>query len=276
MDSMIAHCIVEQGYTVQPLLDSNQISSLMQLYRECTPEILPDFYVSAFIDNEATRRRIFEGISNTVGEDVKRIAPGYRLLIATYVTKRANSTSRLGMHQDWTYTYPSHMPSINIWCPLCNVDEINGCLMVIPNSHKFGHICATTRNPGPFSAILSDLDEAYALPIPMSAGEALLFDTRVLHASDKNVTGTDRVSLQIGLIPEGSTPLVYVWDPETPDKLYRYGIDTEVLLRLAPNTSPTRNEMEAIGAIWIDTIDYVYSDIRINDLPALGVMPVKA
>lgn len=104
-------------------------------------------------------------------------------------------------HQDWSYWKGTH--KISIWIPLEDATEQNGCLMLIPGSHKeiYDHdkmVDAETR--GGFGNRLDlaklGLDrEPVVAPIP--AGSGILFHDLTLHASLPNKTGAERPALII-------------------------------------------------------------------------------
>ena len=88
----------------------------------------------------------------------------------------------------------------------------------------------------------------------MEAGSACVFDSRVLHATEENQTGRDRIALYLNLVPENVTPLLYAWNQEKPESLAVYQIDTEFLLNLPPG-QPLEELLRARG-IFAGSIDY--------------------
>lgn len=255
-----------RGYTVEPFLDAADIENLLSLHRETTPVAPSDYYVTAFGEDFATKRRIYEGITNVVREKTGRLAPGYRILMASFVNKKARSTQgRLGIHQDYSLVDHVEHLGLNVWCPLCDVDERNGCLKVVDGSHLLGHISATPPNPAPFDDVRGELDsDRYMVELPMRAGAAFLFDQRVLHATEDNRTDADRTSVFLNLVPENVTPRLYMWNERNPGQLEVYEVDTDVMLRLPPNKY--LEDASRLGARFIGFIDHTFERLTSADL----------
>ena len=98
-ENMIAD-LTTRGYTIQPLLGAAEVHKLTQLHAETTPAVPSDYYVTAFGQDIAVRRRIFDEIKSIAEDAVARLVPGYRIVMASFVTKRAHSTAgRLPLHQ---------------------------------------------------------------------------------------------------------------------------------------------------------------------------------
>jgi ectoine hydroxylase-related dioxygenase (phytanoyl-CoA dioxygenase family) len=81
--------------------------------------------------------------------------------------------------------------SISILTALEDVDEENGCLRIIPQSHKLGqikvnHFFDKNKKQDKSVSIKVNIDETDAINIPMKAGETLLFHCWTLHQSQGN------------------------------------------------------------------------------------------
>jgi hypothetical protein len=263
-----AHDLVRQGYTIRPFFSGTEILSLSRLHAETTPHVPADYYPSAFGRDPALKRRIFDGIMEIVQPKVHDLAPGYRILNASFVTKRARSVNgRLGLHQDLSLVdHASHL-GLNVWCPLCDVDNHNGCLRVAAGSQVFGHISANPPNPSPYDDVREELEARYMIDVPMAGGSAFLFDTRLLHATEENDTSSDRNSVFLNLVPDGVPARFYQWNKQQPDRLEIYEIDTDFAGRYRPNEY-VENAC-ALGAKFIGSIDYSYKPLTSADLPSL-------
>jgi len=264
-DGLKQHLLPEKGYIIEPFLDVSEIEALKLLYAETTPAVPSDFYHSALGANVETKCRIFEGVAAIVKDKVSRLAPGHCLVFASFVTKKAGSTrGRLGIHQDNTFVNPDENIGINMWVPLSDVDRSNGCLRIIEYSQRFGHITATPTNPSPYNTFYSELESRYLRDLPMEAGSACVFDSRVLHATEENQTGRDRIALYLNLVPENVTLLSYVWNQEKPESLEVYKIDTEFLLNLPPG-QPLEELLRTRG-IFAGSICYTPAKWSLTDL----------
>jgi SAM-dependent methyltransferase len=264
-DGLRQPLLPEVGYTIKPFLDISEIKALKLLYGETTPVVPCDFYHSVLGTNVETKHRIFEGIAAIVKDKLSRLAPGYQLLLASFVTKKAGSTrGRLRIHQDNSFVNPDENIGINMWVPLSDVNQSNACLRIVEYSQRFGHINATPSNPSPYNTVLSELEARYLRDLPMEAGSACVFDSRVLHATEENQTGRDRIAIYLNLVPENVTPLSYVWSQEKPESLEVYKIDTQFLLNLPPG-QPLEESLRERG-IFAGTIGYAPANWSLTDL----------
>jgi ectoine hydroxylase-related dioxygenase (phytanoyl-CoA dioxygenase family) len=225
-----------KGYTLQPFLDAADVEALHRLHRETLPAATSEYYVTAFSKDVASKRRIRDGILQVVAGKLAQLAPGYRILNASFVTKKAGSTrGRLALHQDYSLVDHERDLGLNVWIPLCDVDARNGCMRMVDASSRFHHISATPPNPSPYDDLRAELEAHYLTDVPMPAGSAVLFDTRILHATEENRTDADRVAVFLNLVPAHATPRLHFWNPEDPGRLEIYEVDSEFMVNLPPN-----------------------------------------
>ena len=91
-------------------------------------------------------------------------------------------------HQDSQYygRATKDMHVVTVWTPLVDVDEINGCLWVIPESHKWGLLNGERGEDMNMRTSENVEDRGTPIPVPMRAGDALLFSNLTFHASKIN------------------------------------------------------------------------------------------
>jgi len=128
----------------------------------------------------------------TLIEDI--VKPGIAIYSAKMVQKPANDDFICHWHQDNAYYNPKAASDcrMSIWLALQDTDESNGCLWVVPGSHREGTHAAERRGSGHCDLAVADgrAPMEGAIPVPMSAGALLLFDAHLLHRSLGN--GSDR------------------------------------------------------------------------------------
>lgn len=107
--------------------------------------------------------------------------------------------SRTSWHQDNGVVLPEADDSdtLTVWVPLTPATVQNGCLRVIPGSHRRGVVshCPTEKGVAIPDQLLA-LEQAQALP--MEPGSVLLMNRRTMHGSLDNVT-TDQVRISCDL-----------------------------------------------------------------------------
>ena len=113
-----------------------------------------------------------------------------------------DSQSAFPWHQDSHYynehktgrfeANTEHMRVITTWVPLVDVDTDNGCLWVIPGSHRWGFLSAARAAATGHVLIPEDVERrGTPTPLPMKAGDVVFLTNLTLHAS--KVNGSDRV-----------------------------------------------------------------------------------
>ena len=222
------------GYVVVPLLTAGEIRSLAELHQDTTPEVPRDYYATPFSKEAKYRETIRQGVNAVLQPRLISLLPHFYPCLSSYVAKRGKSKQgRVPLHQDFSTVDAEKHTSLHVWCPLIDVDETNGCLRAVAGSHAFfNHISSFTRNPAPYDSLRRDLEERCSTCVPMKAGSAFIFDERLLHWSDENQTDDLRIAVGSILIPEGVTPLLYMWDKERPNELSVLEVSVDFLTRL--------------------------------------------
>lgn len=122
---------------------------------------------------------------------------------AMVMNKPARGGTILPYHQDisskWEMTKP---PVLTIWTALDDATKANGCLEIVPGSHKHGQI-------GVGHMITPEEEARYAPPgssifVELKAGESIAFYNATLHRSGVNTTDTHRRAFAVCLM-DGAT-----------------------------------------------------------------------
>jgi len=116
---------------------------------------------------------------------------------AMLMNKPANKGTFLPWHQD-RWTSLDRDPQITIWTALDPATKENGCIEVIPRSHRYGLI-----NPVHASGFLSSA-QAHAICTPdrivyieLEPGEVVLLHNYLIHASDINKSSQSRRAFSV-------------------------------------------------------------------------------
>ncbi|MGQ0832002.1 MAG: phytanoyl-CoA dioxygenase family protein [Microthrixaceae bacterium] len=113
-----------------------------------------------------------------------------RLYWEQAVAKPPQARTELPWHQDNGYTPLVPEEYVTCWLALDDADLDNGCLWVIPGSHRQGTI-RHHNGPGPFR-IGHDGPAADGVPVPISRGSVLVFSSLLMHRSGPNTTERPR------------------------------------------------------------------------------------
>ncbi|NKB68573.1 MAG: hypothetical protein GKR89_16040 [Candidatus Latescibacteria bacterium] len=109
-------------------------------------------------------------------------------------------------HQDSGYTTTEPLAYITCWTAISDSDQENGCIWVIPESHRWGVLehqaeAETQDQYGGKNA--QQVDDRQAIPVEMRAGQVAVFSSLTLHRSGPN-TSADRP--RRGFVPQYHVP----------------------------------------------------------------------
>ena len=103
------------------------------------------------------------------------------------------------LHQDSQYYGPEtgHILVISVWIPLVDVDERNGCLCLIPGSHKWGLLPGARRADHNMVSFEDVEQRGTPVPEPMRCGDFLAFHNLTFHGSRVNRSDGVRWSVDV-------------------------------------------------------------------------------
>ena len=113
------------------------------------------------------------------------------------MTKQPGFSSVTRWHQDIRYWHFDRQDLISVWSALGEESKKNGCLRVLPGSHRWN------LDPGQFDAarfLRSDLDSNKALlktaqAVQLNPGDVLFFHARLFHAASRNTSSETKYLL---------------------------------------------------------------------------------
>lgn len=101
-------------------------------------------------------------------------------------------------HQDSYYFNFDQQPQIGLWLAISEATLENGCLSVLPGSHRRPiETHHPDQRPGANQGYLEvhGLDDAEAVPVLMEPGDLLVFHSYLLHRSVDNLGGSRRAAM---------------------------------------------------------------------------------
>jgi len=144
--------------------------------------LLPDIHHHAAV----VRQYYFSGPLVDIAAQV--IGPNIKAATSQLTFKMSGNTQSFGWHQDNSYGELDPYNAISCLTSLDNADRGNGCLWLIPASHKQGQVeyQHTLADKVEHRAIELEVDESQAVPIALQAGYCLFFHCHILHKSEGN------------------------------------------------------------------------------------------
>jgi hypothetical protein len=117
----------------------------------------------------------------------------------------------MALHRDRTMLAEPEQIPVNVWCALVDVDDSYGNLILLPGSHTLGNIEATGARR--FYESYADQLRPLCVSYPLRAGEAILFDNKLLHGSRSNRSSAPRPVLRSTTAPKRSRLVHYKLEP---------------------------------------------------------------
>ncbi|WP_158266522.1 phytanoyl-CoA dioxygenase family protein [Allosphingosinicella deserti] len=186
-----------EGVVVLRLLDADEATALGRELLATLPRPLPVNGRSIFastVDDDVERQQRLAAFAAAVLEPaLAHHLTGGRTCETGIVAKPAGG-GVLPFHHHPPFVDRPYDRAITCWCPLMDTSPQTGGLRIIPGS---SHILPFIRVPGAhnyFGGFKEALDK-YAVDLTVEAGEAILFETTMLHGSGPNHGPADRIAV---------------------------------------------------------------------------------
>jgi hypothetical protein len=119
-------------------------------------------------------------------------------------------------HQDGEYWPIRPLANVSAWIAIDAATRENGCLRIIPGSHKRGlqpHVLDESENVALDQTVAPEhLDVERAVDLELEPGQVALFDVHLMHGSNANTSGKRRAGLVYRYMPSTS-----LFDRSRPD-----------------------------------------------------------
>ena len=146
-----------------------------------------------------------DGILDVVAQ---LIGPAIRSMGTKLNMKAEDSGSPVEWHQDWAFYPHTNDDLLAVGVAIDAMTRENGCLMVIPGSHK-GKVYDHHQDGRFIGAVTEEnFDDGDAEPVEVSAGGISLHHVRALHGSLPNVSNKPRRLLLIMFAAADAWPLI--------------------------------------------------------------------
>lgn len=135
----------------------------------------------------------------------------YRPYFSSFVVKQGEERgdSRVDVHADWSLFDESRAQALSLWIPLQDVDASNGCMHVLPGSHRWSGKDRGVRAPGFSRKKASSYAWSDLCPVAMRFGQVLCYQNGLWHGSPSNRTSEVRAAALLPMLPEGFSPTLY-------------------------------------------------------------------
>lgn len=230
LSDKLNRALTEDGFTRLDLLEREEIKGLSNLYYENTKEKHTGFHPSMLHSSRLYKETLNKAILDVLNKSWdKHFSDRYEILYGNFMVKEPDSSSKMKLHQDWTYVDESKYESFAIWIPLLDLNENNGAFSVIPKSHRLSN---SLRGPGttcPMQDHEMELINQYGKPVYLKAGEAVIWNHRLGHYSPPNKSKFPRIAITAIVVPKG-IPIVHYFKESSSKELKEYEVKSSFFM----------------------------------------------
>lgn len=210
------------GYVVVPLLSPDTVAELREAYTRIVPPGDHGLTVDYMRPDRSVMRALRDLLDPVWTRALATTFVGYRPVMTTFVAKAPGPESGMFLHEDRSYVDEDRARAYTVWVPLDDVgpDRANGGLEVVPGSHRLATRLGGSHTPDLFRPYERFL-RSRLVPVTATAGDAVVYDTRALHASGPNLTDAPRLALVCAVAPVDEDLLHVVATSRTRRRVHR-------------------------------------------------------
>ena len=173
-----------------------RLISRLPEFRDYCPSVLA--YDLAFL-NYARIPEILDMVEQVLGGN-------FALWNSSFFAKPAHNGRATPWHQDGEYWPIRPVATCTAWIAIDDANTTNGCLKLIPGSHKKDELLAHETNPDPNltlnqEVLSSEFDESRSVDLVLEAGQMSLHDVRMVHGSEANTSPYPRRGMTLRYMP---------------------------------------------------------------------------
>lgn len=151
----------------------------------------------------ASHERVLDAVESLIGPDI--LIDGNLVFY-----KPPRDAGYASWHQDSVYSGWHLTPSVSAWIALTVSEPANGCMRVIPGSHKQGVLeHDNVQDPNLLNRrgerLRMDVDESQAVDVVLKPGEMSLHHTNIVHGSNPNTSDGPRIGFIVRFVTNLST-----------------------------------------------------------------------
>lgn len=206
-DADASRTLARVGWVVVDLLDADDIDEVERAFERIAGAPDVPVYASWWQPLQA-RAATDAAIRSVVLPRLLDLMPEFEMVFSGFMAKAATAETAFPIHQDPTLVDEEHFASLTFWSPLMDVGAETGCMHGIPGSHGFDDAPRPAFSPFSYTARQADLAELLQ-PIPMRAGQVLLFHPGLFHASTPNLGSRRRIACTGMVVPEAAQVRYY-------------------------------------------------------------------
>lgn len=224
-----------KGYVLIDLLSPEEVTELRKLYAEIQADVTRDakthFATGEHLEADkalVTSKVIDEIILPPLNQHLVN----YESLMSAFIVKPAlqNAEEYFEWHQDLSFVDEEYYESAQLWVALQDTGVENGNIQIVEGAHSFQDNIRTSPSYPSFFGEYQDRIIKKCKQITMRAGQALIFNHKLLHGSTPNQSSVERIAVISTLKPKGAAWLHFEY-LEAEQKVFKYAADLDFYLK---------------------------------------------
>lgn len=251
-DANLQRELLEKGFVRMPLFNENELNEIRAFYREVETQhrIEPGrkFHTTLNTSNRELVHKVHDFLLPYFTEKLSSIVSGCNYTLAGFLVKDPGKGSVVTIHQDWNYVDESRHSSYSFWVSLENANVWNGCMQFIPGSHRFYPSLRISPDIPDYFDPYREKAADYLVDVPSRAGECVMFNQGIIHASRENRSSRQRAACILGGYPKNADLLHHFRPPaNTLAEIEQYRISVKSMIGMKKDQRPP--EAELLGLV---------------------------
>jgi hypothetical protein len=243
------------GYVIVDFLQPAELEEIRNSTRELGFGIAnkKKLRISIIHGTSESRNEIFEKLSPVFQRVVERFMQNYKVIRIGYFDKLPGGDG-LRVHQHANLVDESKYRSLTVWIPLTDTNIKMGTLHVAKSSHLFtDYIRSYDDYFTVFEKVSARVMKRHSIPLSLTAGQAVIFDDRLIHWSPPNKSSRIRTAIQLELVPQEAELAIYYRAND--QELLKYAIG-EKTYRVSALTFEKPDDLQFIGKLNQPNVSY--------------------
>jgi hypothetical protein len=246
------------GFKIDDIIENlNIIETKIGAFKGRQNKIADVSFHSSFLDeSKEYKQTIWESFIEPLTILVKYSFENFKI-VQINIFNKPPGAGYVCPHQNLSIVDERLFKTYSIWIPLQEVNSENGRLQFIKSSHnKFEPYRSADIYWKPLSVFEENINNLPFTSVDLEMGDFLVFDDRIVHYSENNLSKTNRYVLHCLVAPIHAT---CVYPKIKDDKVYLYRVSDDFWHYFTPGEY---NELTDI----YDIVDFILKDYDLNSV----------
>lgn len=224
----------KKGVVIIDLLSKENVSELRRIYSLVeSSRQQQGIVITADHGSDDEKIFVFRQVNKIIEAALNSYLHDYHAFFINYMVKNPlqEKHTKFPYHQDYSYVDEEFFRGVNVWIPLQKSDAENGSLSYIPYSHRIFKRDRGRGFNGGFDRMHILFKYILSKTPSLNEGQAVIFDTALIHFSGSNNTKHPRLAVSCISKPKEARLIQF---EKLGDKMVKYSIDYELFQTQSP------------------------------------------